>query len=457
MPKASIDVVDIIERGRMTAFQVSLVVWLCLLMTIEGFDMQAMAYTAPSILREWHVSRAAFGPVLSASLFGYMVGAFALGAAADRLGRKVVLLLGLAIFGLFTLAAPQAHDLTSLMILRFGAGIGLGAAIPTGLSLNAEYVPLRVRATTIGLMYVAYNVGAAGGGFVAGATIPAFGWASVFYIGGAAPLLLGVLMAVFLPESVRFLMLNGRSPKEVVRILGRLRPEAGITDVDQLSIAAEERKASSPADLFSGGRAGMTLLLWAATICSFVAHHFLTNWLPTVLSDAGLSLAQSVVVGGMFPLGGAAGSFAVGRAMDRRGLAIVALAFLIGAPLVVTLGFAPASAVLLGVLAFLGGFFVLGGQLGLNASAATLYPTFMRSTGAGWSLGIGRIGSIAGPIVGGILISSGISRPMLFIVAATPLVLCAVLVLLLGGWVRRREEQANGRGAALDAAPQLIH
>jgi AAHS family 4-hydroxybenzoate transporter-like MFS transporter len=456
MAGKSIDVVEVIDRGPMTAFQVSLVVWLCCLMTIEGFDMQAMAYTAPAILKQWQVSKAAFGPVLSASLFGYMVGAFALGAAADRLGRKVVLLLGLATFGVFTLAAPTAHDLTALMTLRFLAGLGLGAAVPTGLSLNAEYVPLKVRATTIGLMYVAYNVGAAGGGFVAGAAIPAWGWPSVFYIGGVAPLLLGALMWIFLPESVRFLLLTGRRPQEAVRILNRLRPDAGITDASQLTVSAEEKRKASPASLFTDRRAGMTLLLWGATISSFMAHHFLTNWLPTVMTDAGLTLAQASVVGGMFPLGGAIGSFVVGAAMDRRGLGMVALAFLLGTPLVITLGLAPASAVLLGALAFLAGFLVLGGQLGLNACSATLYPTFMRSTGAGWSLGVGRVGSIAGPIVGGILITTGISRPLLFVIAATPLVLCAALVVALGASVRRRGGADAPAGAALDPAAQPV-
>jgi AAHS family 4-hydroxybenzoate transporter-like MFS transporter len=187
-----------------------------------------------------------------------------------------------------------------------------------------------------------------------------------------------------------------------------------------------------------------------------MAHHFLTNWLPTVMTDAGLTLAQAAVVGGMFPLGGAIGSFVVGAAMDRRGLTMVALSFLLGAPFVITLGLAPASAVLLGALAFLAGFLVLGGQLGLNASSATLYPTFMRSTGAGWSLGIGRVGSIAGPIVGGILISTGISRPLLFVIASTPLVLCTALVLALGASVRRRGEAANSAKAALDPAAQPV-
>lgn len=427
----TIDVGQLIEQGPLGAFQKGVLAWLCILMTVEGFDMQVMAYAAPSVLKEWGLDRASFGPVLSASLFGYMLGAFSLGAAADRVGRKLIILTGLCLFGVFTLVAPLAENAAGLMALRFLAGLGLGAAVPTGVAMNAEYMPLRVRATAIGLMYVTYNIGAAGGGFLAGWIIPSFGWRAIFYVGGIIPLVLAAFMATNLSESVRFLILKGGYEAKAKAILRRLAPQLELDPADQLVASREERHVASPFKLFTDNRAAMTVVLWIAIITSFMGHHFLTNWLPTVLSDAGFSLSSAVVISGLFTLGGALGSFAVGRALDRGGLKMVALSFLISAPFVVAIGQATALGALAGLVVFLAGFFVLGGQLGLNASAATLYPTFLRSTGAGWALGIGRIGSIMGPIIGGILITSGISHPMLFFVAACPMVVCAASIILL--------------------------
>ena len=445
----TIDVGALIEKGGMSRFQLALVTWLCVLMAVEGFDMQVMAFAAPAVLKEWGISRAAFGPVLSASLFGYMLGAFALASAADRFGRKTVILAGLAIFGGFTLITPLLADsMPTLMALRFLAGCGLGAAVPTGVSLNAEYVPTRVRATAIGMMYVTYNIGAAGGGFLAGWLIPQFGWHSIFYIGGVAPLVLGVLMFFGVSESVRFLILRGGNEQRASRIIGKIFPDLIVAPEDQLVVGHEEKHVASPLKLFSDRRAAMTVVLWAAIITSFMGHHFLTNWLPTVLSDAGVS--NAVIISALFPLGGALGSLAVGNALDRRGLKMVALAFLISTPFVFAMGQSSHLGGLTALIVFLAGFFVLGGQLGLNASAATLYPTFLRATGAGWALGIGRVGSIMGPIVGGLLISSGISQTALFLVAACPMLACAVCILLL------QKAKAVAAGEAPSSSDQAV-
>ena len=424
--------------------------WLCLLMVIEGFDMQVMAYAAPGVLAEWKVARSALGPVLSASLFGYMIGGFTLSAAADHFGRKTMILIGLVLFGAFTLATPLAGSVNALMALRFLAGLGLGAAIPTGLALSAEYTPLRFRGTAIGLMYVAYNLGAAGGGFLAGWALPQFGWRSIFYMGGVAPLALGVLMVFGLSESVRFLALRGGQEKRVAAILRKLTGDATLTEADRPTSTHEERQAASPARLFTDGRTPMTLLLWLAIVSSFMGHHFLTNWLPTVMSDAGYPVSHAVVIGALFSLGGSLGSITFGRAMDRRGLGIIALAFLVACPCVVLIGVASSVEVVVAAVVFLAGFFVLGGQLGLNASAALLYPTFLRSTGAGWGLGVGRIGSILGPIVGGVLIGSGMSRPVLFAIAATPILVCAVAIVALQRV--KRADVIETTGDALPAA-----
>src|SRR5258706_9496408 len=199
----TVDLISLIDNERLSRLQLAIAAMLATLMALEGFDMQAMAFAAPQIIKEWGVSRAAMGPVLSASLLGYLVGALTLAAAGDRLGRKKIIVSGTLIFALFTLATAYAPSLSALLVLRFVAGLGLGGSIPTGVAFVSEYMPTRLRATTVGILYTVYALGGGLGGFLVAWTIPKFGWPSVFYIGGGLPLVIGLVLALKLPESVR--------------------------------------------------------------------------------------------------------------------------------------------------------------------------------------------------------------------------------------------------------------
>src|SRR5258706_3129477 len=201
----TVNVAELIEGKKLARPQIAIALWLCTLMVLEGYDMQTLSFATPAILREWHVSRADFGFVLTAHLVGYFVGAMILSFFGDRLGRKNIIIAGAMIFGAFTFAAGFATSPVELYLLRLGAGFGLGGAIPSGIALAAEFMPTRLRATVIGLMFVGYNVGAGLGGFIAAWTIADYGWSSVFFHGGlsATPMVIGP--APPLPESDRFL------------------------------------------------------------------------------------------------------------------------------------------------------------------------------------------------------------------------------------------------------------
>jgi AAHS family 4-hydroxybenzoate transporter-like MFS transporter len=449
MAERTLDVAALIE-GKLARPQVMIALWLCSLMVLEGYDMQALSFATPAILREWHVSRADFGAVLSAHLMGYLVGALTLSFLGDRIGRKNIIVAGAVIFGAFTFAAGFATSPWELGFWRFGAGIGLGGAIPTGIALAAEYMPRRVRATTIGLMFVGYNVGAAAGGFIAAWTIADYGWPAVFYIGGIAaiPMFIGIALAI--PESVRFLIIRGAPVANIAAIVQRLRPTADLSDVARY-VAGEESRKNSPASLFEDGRAWVTILLWLSFIASFTGHYFITGWMPTVLSDDGLSIAEANTAMGFFQLGGAIGSFLIAFLLDRVGIRVVALTFLAATPVVAVLGMQmPYSVLLTNML--IAGIGVLGGQIGLNALAGTIYPTYMRATGAGWGLGIGRIGSVAGPIIGGLLLSIGLTRPTLLLLTAIPLFFCGIALFALQSAKRARDERGGMDLAKADFA-----
>jgi AAHS family 4-hydroxybenzoate transporter-like MFS transporter len=418
----ALNVAELIE-GKLARPQIMIAVYLCTLMFLEGYDMQTLSFAAPAILREWGVSKAEFGPVLSAHLSGYLAGAILLSFLGDRLGRRNVIIAGVAIFSIFTFLAGLAATPLELGIFRVIAGFGLGGSIPTGIALAAEYMPSRIRATTIGLMFVGYNLGAAAGGFIASATIGAYGWQSVFFIGGIGALPMLLLLILTLPESARFLIVSGAPAAKIAAIVKRLRPALDVSGITHY-LAGEEHRKVAMSSLVSEGRTAMTLLLWAAMITSFTGHYVLTAWMPTILTEDGMSDAAANSAMGFFQLGGAIGSLLIAVLLDWVGIRIVAITFLLAMPVTVLLGFDMGYGVLVANM-LVGGIAVLGGQIGLNALCGTIYPTYMRATGAGWALGIGRFGAMAGPVVGGYLLEHGFMRPSVLFFTSIPFLFCA--------------------------------
>jgi MFS transporter, AAHS family, 4-hydroxybenzoate transporter len=451
----TLDVAELIEGRKLGAAQIWVALLLCTLMAIEGYDMQTLSFAAPSILREWGVSRAEFGIVLTAHLFGYLVGAVCLSFYGDRLGRRNIIIAGAVIFSVFTFGAGFAGSQTELFLWRFAAGIGLGGAIPTGIALAAEYMPHKIRATTIGLMFVAYNLGAASGGFIASWSIEEFGWHSVFFIGGAAAIPMFIALALWLPESIRFLVVSGSDHARIAAIARKLRPSDDFSNVTRFVIG-EETRTNSLNSLFTEGRALVTILLWAAFILSFTGHYFITGWMPTVLSDGNnFSIAEANAAMGWFQMGGAIGSFIVAVALDRLGIRVVGWTFFFAVPVVIALGL-EGNYFLLQVNMLVAGIGVLGGQIGLNALCGTIYPTYMRAMGAGWALGIGRIGATAGPIIGGYLLAMGLERPILLFLTAVPLFFCAVSLFALAV-AKRNQDQRDGVQATSIKASGFAH
>lgn len=447
-----VDVASLINHQKFGWFQVSIVLWAWAVMFIEGYDMQVTAYAAPAIIKEWHVNRAYFGPVFGFGLFGYMLGATILSNLADRLGRKKLIIAGFLIFGVFTVASGFSASLTELLVLRFVAGLGLGCSIPCIIALGAEYAPVRLQATAISLLFIGYNIGGTVGGLIAAKFIPAFGWPSVFFLGGLAPIAIAVLLFFALPESVRFLALQEGGERQVASILSRLRPDQSFDSNTRFILHEEKRSGLPVKHLFTEGRALMTCLLWLAFVTSLLGHYFLTSWLPTLLVSVGVSLSHAVIVGGLIQGGGAIGCLAIGVMLDRHGVSAVAVSFALAVPFVVLLGMVGPSFLWLSVLATLVGLCLLGGQVGLNALSGTFYPTYIRSTGAGWAFGVGRVGSILGPLLGAVLISFKFSNSMLMVCAAVPAVCCAAATFALG---RTRAASSASEQASLE--PVISH
>ena len=423
---SSLDVAAFIDAQPVGAFQVKLLLTCATVLFLDGFDTTAIGYVAPALAKEWNLARGALGPVFSAGLFGLMIGALLLGPLADRIGRKKIIILSTLAFGVGTLITAFVNDVNTLFAVRLLTGLGLGGAMPNTVALTSEFSPHRRRATMVMVMFVGFSIGAALGGLLAAALIPQFGWRSVFVVGGAAPLVLAPILTLRLPESVRFLALAGDAHQRVAQLLVLVDPKAAFAQGTRFAVNEPALAGLPVRHLFQGGRTAATLLLWIVFFMSLLDIYFLSNWLPTVLNDLGASISEAAAIGSMLQIGGVVGTFALGSIIDRFSFRALALVYFIAVFAVGAIGQLGHSAVFVTIAIFVAGFCIVGGQIAANALAAGFYPTSVRATGVGWALGIGRIGSIVGPLVGGVLLSLKWSAGEVF-VAAAGAALCAAL------------------------------
>jgi MFS transporter, AAHS family, 4-hydroxybenzoate transporter len=427
-----VDVAELIEGQRLGWYQIWIMTLLSAIMFFDGYDMQVLGYVAPALLKAWHLQQAQFGLAFGAGMTGYMLGATLLGQLGDRLGRKTMILAGALAFGACTLACGFISTLNALILLRLAAGIGMGGAVPNCIALSAEFAPAKTRGTKVSTMYVGYTLGSALSGMIAAKYIPLLGWPIVFYIGGIAPLLLLPVLALSLPESVRFLALQQRDPETLARILSRLKPDFRFEPGVRLVTQDQKQPGLPVRYLFTERRASITALLWLAVIGSLMALHFFTSWLPTVMNNGGMPVAHAIIATSLFQLGGTVGCLFVGRLLDRYGAISIAVSLAAAVTCIVSIGWTGSGEGILIALVSLAGFFLIGAQVGELVLPGMIYPTYIRSTGAGWAVGIGRFGSILGPVIGGVLIGMGLSLRQLFLCAAAPAFGSALAVLLLG-------------------------
>jgi len=430
----ALDVARLIDERPVTSFNVALVVFSFLILISDGYDIGAVAFAVPHLLKEWQITdRSALGPVFSASLFGILFGSPLFGYVGDRFGRKVAAVLSCLTFGVFTLAAAWAASLTELLWLRAFAGVGIGGLLPNMIALNGEYAPRKFRATLIILMFCGVTFGGAIPGAVSNWLVPTYGWKIIFIIGGVLPIVLAGCAVLWLPESAKFLVVK-QDRARLVRILGRLAPEVPIGPNTRFVIPDEKVYSGfSPKYLFADGMHLITPLLWLCFAVNLMGFYFLVSWMPTLLiGQKVLSPTDAATATALVQIGGTVGGILICRPMESRGFWPVALLFVGAIPCVALIGFsATTSSAALMVNAFLAGFCVLGLQFGLNAASAMVYPTSFRSNGSGWAFGIGRFGSIVGPIFGGYLVAAKLPLPDLFLVAAGPFVIGAIACFVL--------------------------
>jgi AAHS family 4-hydroxybenzoate transporter-like MFS transporter len=430
-----VDVAAVINDSEISRFQYIIFTLCILIMMCDGFDTQALAYVAPSIASEWKLSPGIFGPVFAAVLLGSMVGAFGFGYLADRFGRKRTLVLCMILFGALNIGSAYATSIESFTLLRFLCGIGLGGVIPNVMALVSEYAPARRRATLVAITWCGFSLGAVLGGLISVPLISHFGWKSVFVFGGILPLCLVAIVVFALPESIKFLILARGKGVELVAVLRKLNPGRHFDDSSAFVLDEPRLGRGSISALFRDGLAIGSVFLCLAFFMSLMLVYLFINWIPLLLRQAGLPLQDAMMGTIIFNLSGIFGSVFCTQFIDRKILPpmfILIFAYFVGAAAVFAIGFAGTSFWPIMGTIFLGGFFIIGAQLSLNALITNYYPTAIRGTGVGWSQVVGRTGSLLGPLMGGALVSQGMSPSQLFQVSSiAPLLACVCLLVFM--------------------------
>lgn len=441
--------VSAVIDGSLGPLQRNVVILCGLAAMLDGFDVQCIAFVVPVVAAQWNIPPSSFGIVFAAGLLGLCIGAAILGPFADRYGRRRAIVGALVSFGLCSLMTATSSSLYELMGWRFVTGFGLGGLLPNVFALTAEYAPKRIRTTIITLMFCGFPAGAVLGGAISAKVIPLFGWKVVFLAGGILPLVLSMLLLFALPESLYFLVSHSRNPELIVSILRRLRPGLELNVADSFVTSEGQASTASIRELFADGTRAITLTLWILFFFTLLTLYFLVNWLPVVLRQAGLPLETAIFGTTLLNFGGIAGGLLMARLVDRYGIYNVLFPGYVGSSLgVAAVGLWSDGATSALALAFFAGFFVIGCSFVIAAWASDVYPTTLRSTGVGCSLAVGRIGSIVGPIAGGVLLAGLWTTSQILAIAALPSLLCAAAIAVFWLFSRKRNELVEAKSDA---------
>lgn len=429
---STITIPSLIDAEGLSPFQWRVLILCFVIALFDGFDTQAIAFTGPAILAAFQLPAGSLAPILTAGIVGMTIGAMTLGMAGDRLGRRPTIMLSLLIFGSATLATAWATDTKHFLALRFIAGLGMGGCTPVLLALAAEYGPARYRGSIMTGVLLGLPAGAMLGGMLASRMLPVIGWEGIFVVGGIAPLVMLVVLAALLPESLYFRAGRGDASDQlyISHVLSKIVHRALPANI-RYTVPESSTERASVRALFVNGNAAKTIAIWIIYFLNWVAWFMLLSWLPTVLKAAGLPASDAplgtVIVNAVFIICAIPLSFYLPRLNTRR---LLVFMFAVGVGVAVGLSAAGQNWSLIFVLAGAAGFGVGGQQIALNYLIAGAYPTSLRATATGWSIGMGRAGAILGSAIGGSFLAWG--GPQGFYLAlAAPLVGAGVAVLAL--------------------------
>jgi AAHS family 4-hydroxybenzoate transporter-like MFS transporter len=415
-----------LENQRLGSLQMRVAALCTLVQVCDGYDLNSVAWAVPPLIREWHLPPSMFTVAFLWSSVGIMVGALSAGPIGDRFGRRPLLLVSLTIFGIASVLSVFADSLTMLTVCRFFTGIGIGGGFAGAASLTGDYTPHRLRATVIMATFTGAPLGGFLGGQIVALLLPHYGWQMIFVIGGVFPLVLVLLLAIWLPESPRFLVARQNLAPRHAALLQRLDiVPAGGHEVDVA-------RGNPIPMLFGQGFALQTTLMWIIYFCSLLNLFLFAYWMPTVLNMIGMTPSQAVFASSLRDGGAILVVLYLGLAIDRIGPErTLALHYALGAVFIAIIALVALPYAALCIVSMLAGMTIIGSQTGLNGTCGKLYPARMRTSALGWALGIGRLGAIVAPLLGGYLLARGLAPTQIFLVGCGFALIAALATAML--------------------------
>lgn len=429
MTAQTMNVNAVIDNAKFKPFHAIVVMWCLIIVVFDGYDLAINGVTLPLLMAEWGLTAVQAGMLASTALCGMMFGAMFFGMLADKIGRKNVILICVALFSGFTFLGGFASSPTEFGILRFIAGLGIGGVLPNLVALTYEYSPKRLRGTLVTTMFSGYAMGGILSALLGKWLVVEHGWQIMFFIAGI-PLFLLPLIWKFLPESVTFLVRKQRI-EQAQAMLKRVEPEKQISQQTHLVLDEVESSEASVKELFKQGRSVGTILFWCSFFMGLLMLYALGSWLPKLMIAAGYSMGTSLTFLLSMNIGAVIGIIGGGILSDRFHLKpVIVTMLLMGVVALFALGFNSPPFVLYLLVAVTGAS-ATGSSILLYSCVAEYYPLSVRSTGIGTASGVGRIGAIVGPIVIGFLLGLELAHQYNFIALAVPAFICAISVALI--------------------------
>lgn len=413
----TINVQEIIDDAKFNGFHRLLVFCCFLIIVFDVYDLVVFGVVLPVLMEEWQLTPVQAGVLGSYALFGMMFGAIFFGSLSDRIGRKKCIIACMLIFTVFSYLVTLCTGPTSFGIMRFIAGLGIGGLMPNAVALITEYAPKKSRSFLSTLMFSGYGVGGILAALLGIWLLPIYGWKIMFYIGALPILIIPIIMKI-VPESVGFLVVKEKNT-DVKAVLQQIDPTLSIQENDKFHMPGKSANVSI-SKLFKDGRLVSTIMFWIAFFMCLLMVYGLNSWLPKLMTKAGYPLGSSLIFLLALNFGGMVGAIWGGKLGDKFHLKKVLIIFLsIAAISLFLLGFKGNSFTLY-LLITIAGATTIGTQILLYTYVAQFYPMDVRSTGIGWASGVGRLGGIVGPLLGGLLLAMNLPFEYNFLTFAIP-------------------------------------
>ena len=421
---------DTLALSPMTKWQVLVVAITVALNALDGFDVLSISFASPGIATEWGINRGALGIVLSMELVGMAVGSALLGGVADRIGRRPTILGCLAVMATGMVGATMAGGLAGLSTWRVVTGLGIGGMLAAINAVSMEFSNTRRRHFSVSLMSIGYPLGAVFGGIVAARLLQGHDWRTVFYFGAAVTVALIPVVFFFVPESVPWLV--RKQPVDALGKVNRALTRIGYAPVAALPAIPGGTRNRAFADIFAPQQVVSTTIVTLAYFLHVTTFYFIVKWVPKIVADLGFAASAAAGVLVWTNVGGAIGGAVLGLLTQKYSVKALTIGVLVASTVAVTVfGRTPGDLQRLSIICAVAGFCTNAGIVGLYAIIAQAFPTHIRASGTGFTIGVGRGGSVIAPVIAGFLFAAGYSLQIVaFVLGLGSLFAAAVLLFL---------------------------